>query len=441
MLYYTTKENGLVTFHDDVEKMRFQIPEEDFAGLITGRGMPALDENRDFCLDALNTPIGCGTLGELVRERKAKTVSIIVSDGTRGVPTNRISGLIIEQLLEAGIQLENILFIVALGLHRPPTEEEYRAITDEKYYGRVRMIASDAFDPESYVNIGTSFRGNPIDVNREAYECDLHIAIGKAELHAMAGFSGGRKSVLPGIASYRTIIGNHTAQMITDKRTRRGVLTGNPFHEEMLEAARMYRVDFCVTFVINEQNRIAGVFAGELNESHVRACDLILRYANVQLPEKPDIIFVTTGLPLNVNFYQASRAMRVLNDVIDENTVVAFYAGCPEGVMSDVMLLPFEHARTADEAEAWMLENWEPRMDDALLFIKTLRTGAHFVCYSPGVSGKEFEKMLCQSANSCEDLVAKAYAACGKEHPRVMFYPLAHKYFTSLPESGKEEEA
>ena len=436
MLYYTTTENGCVTYHDEVENMRFTIPEEDFAGLISGRGMPALDESEDFCRAALAKPIGSGRIGELVREKQAKTVSIIVSDGTRGVPTNRVSGLIIEELLEAGIRMEDILFIVALGLHRPPTEAEYREIVPEAYYGRVRMIASNAFDPDSSVNIGTSFRGTPVDVNREAYACDLHIAIGKAEMHAMAGFSGGRKSVLPGIASYRTIIGNHTAPMITDKRTRRGVLEGNPFHEEMLEAARMYGVDFCVTFVMNEQNRIAGVFAGDLNESHVKACELVLRDANVTLPEKPDIVFVTTGKPLNVNFYQASRAMRVLNDVIDEHSVVAFYAGCPEGVMSDVMLLPFEHAHTADEAERWMWENWEPRMDDALLFIKTLRTGAHFVCYSPGVPGSEFEKMLCQSASSCEDLVAKAYAACGKEHPRVMFYPLAHKYFTSLPKEG-----
>lgn len=437
MLYYTSEENGLVTYHDEVENMTFSIPREDFAGLISGRGMPAL-EGDDICLRALREPIGSPTISELVRQKNAKTVSIIVSDGTRGVPTNQVSGLIIEELIAAGIKLENILFIVALGLHRPPTEAEYRAITDEKYYGKVRMIASNAFDPDSAVNIGVSSRGTPIDVNREAYECDLHIAIGKAELHAMAGFSGGRKSVLPGIASYRTIIGNHTAQMITDKRTRRGVLEGNPFHIEMLEAARMYGVDFCVTFVINEQNRIAGVFAGDLDKSHVKACDLILSYANVQLSEKPDIIFVTTGLPLNVNFYQASRAMRVLNDVIDEHTVVAFYAGCPEGVMSDVMLLPFEHAHTVDDAEKWMWENWEPRMDDALLFIKTLRTGAHFICYSPGVDGSEFEKMLCQSADSCEDLVAKAYAACGKEHPRVMFYPLAHKYFTSLPDERSE---
>ena len=431
MLYYMTEEGDRVTYHDEVENVTFQIPKEDFAGLIQGRNMPAL-QDQEYSKKAIDSPIGCATLGHIVREKNARTVSIIVSDGTRGVPTKNVSGYIIEELMEAGIEPEDILFIVGTGLHRASTQEELKALVDGKYYGRVRMISSNAFAPEEFVQIGTSYRGTPIDVNRQAYECDLHIAIGKAELHGMAGFSGGRKSVLPGISSYRTIMGNHTPQMITHENSRRGVLEGNPFHMEMLEAAYMYGVDFCVTFVMNAENQIAGVFAGELNESHLAACDFIREYANVKLPEKPDIIFVTTGAPFNVNFYQSSRAIRMIDNCIDKDTVVAFYAGCPEGMLADMMLKPFDDGRDIQEAEKWMWDNWEPRMDDTLFHIKTLKTGAKFICYSPGIDRGNFEKLQCYGADSYEDLLERAYELSGKEHPRVMFYPVLHKYFTSL---------
>lgn len=431
MLYYTTENNGKITYHDEVEGVALEFPKEDVIGIISGKKMPAL-EGSSFCREALEHPIRSETIPELVRKKNAKSASIIVSDGTRGVPTHMVSGLIIDQLAASGIAYEDILIIVATGLHRAATEAEYHALVEEKYQGRVRMISSNAFAPEEFVNIGTSSRGTPIEVNREAYQCGIHISIGKAELHGMAGFSGGRKSVLPGISSYRTIMGNHTPQMICDPGARRGALEGNPFHIEMLEAARMYGIDFCVTFVMNEENRVAGVFAGDLNEAHVAACDHIRRYANVTLPEKPDIFFVTTGAPFNVNFYQASRAMRMLDDCIDENTVVAFYAGCPEGHMADMMLKPFEEGRGLQEAEQWMWENWEPRMDDALFHIRTLKTGAKFLCYSPGVAREDFEKLLCYGADSYEDLVRRAYALSGKEHPRVAFYPMLHKYFTQL---------
>ena len=431
MLYETTEQNGIVTYRDNVENVSFQIPKEDFIGLITGKKMPPL-EGDDFCRKALESPIACDTLQTIVKKKQAKSASIIVSDSTRGVPTRSVSGLILDALVSSGIPCENILIIVGVGLHRAATEAEYRQLVDEKYHGKIRMISSNAFAPEEFVTLGTSSRGTPIDVNREAYECDLHISIGKAEIHGMAGFSGGRKSVLPGISSYRTIVGNHTPQMITDPNTKRGVLEGNPFHIEMLEAARMYGIDFCVTFVMNEENKISGVFAGDLNASHVAACDQIKKYANVKLPEKPDIIFVTTGAPFNVNFYQSSRAMRMLDNCIDSNTVVAFYAGCPEGVMSDMMMKPFDGGRNLEEAEAWMWEHWEPRMDDTLFHIKTLKTGAKFLCYSPGVDRKDFEKMLCYGADSYDDFLKRAYELSGKEHPRVAFYPLLHKYFTTL---------
>lgn len=431
MLYYITEQDGKATYHDEVEQVSFTIPKEDLIGLISGQKVPALKGDA-FCRDAIANPIHCQTLSELVKQKHAKSASIIVSDGTRGVPTRSVSGIILDELAAAGIPYEKVLIIVGTGLHRPATEAEYRTLVDEKYYGKVRMISSNAFAPEEFVTVGTSSRGTPIDVNREAYECDLHISIGKAEIHGMAGFSGGRKSVLPGISSYRTILQNHTPQMITDPHTKRGVLEENPFHLEMLEAARMYGIDFCVTFVMNEENQIAGIFAGDLNDSHVAACTFIQSYANVKLPEKPDIFVVTTGAPFNVNFYQASRAMRMLDNCIDENTVVAFYAGCPEGILSDQMLLPFENGRNLEEAEAWMWEHWEPRMDDTLFHMKTLKTGAKFLCYSPGVKREDFETLQCFGADSYEDFLKRAYALSGKAHPRVAFYPMLHKYFTTL---------
>lgn len=124
--------------------------------------------------------------------------------------------------------------------------------------------------------------------------------------------------------------------------------------------------------------------------------------------------------------------MRQLDGVIDKDTVVAFYAGCPEGVQSDIMMLPFDHGDTPEAAEKWMWENWDVQMDDTMFFFKTLRTGAKFLCYSPGVDQKIFEKMYCTSCGSYDQFMETAYLLSGKEHPRVMFYPMCQQYFTSL---------
>jgi nickel-dependent lactate racemase len=293
------------------------------------------------------------------------------------------------------------------------------------------MISSNAFDRESNILIGYSSRDTPIEINRQAYECDLHITIGKTQLHGMAGFSGGRKSVLPGIASYKSILQNHSPQMISDPKTIRGKLEDNPFHIEMLEAAELYRVDFNISFVVNDLNEPSAIFTGDLVQSHNASVEFLMKYVNVKLPEKPDIFIVTPGKPFNQNFYQASRAMRQLDHVIDKNTVVAFYAGCPEGLQSKVMMLPFENTSSLDEAEKWMWDNWDAQMDDTLFFIKTLRTGAKFLCYSPGVDRKCFEMMYCTSCDSYDEFISTAYTLSGKKNPRVMFYPMCQQYFTS----------
>lgn len=431
MLYSVEEHGDKIKYTDAVENVSFEIPREDFAGLIFGQSVPALTDP-DVYKKAMANPIQGDTLCEIARKRNAKTASVIVSDGTRGVPTHLVSGLIIDELVKAGIKMEDILFIVAVGLHREANEDEYKALVPEEYYGKVRMISSNAFDESVNVHIGDSSRGVPIEVNREAYECDIHIAVGKVQLHGMAGFSGGRKSVLPGISSYKTIMGNHTPQMICDPKTVRGKLEDNPFHIEMQEAADLYRLDFGVSFVLNDQNKTAAVFAGDMNASFHAAVNFLKQYVDVKLTEKPDIIVITPGEPFNVCFYQACRPLNKLENVTDSNSVIAFYAGCPEGIQSKIMMLPYENSSTLEEAEKWMWDNWDCQMDDTLFFLKALRTGTKFLLYSPGVDRKVFEKMHCTSCDSYDEFMKTAYALSGKEHPRVMFYPMCQNYFTSF---------
>ena len=432
MTYSAVPVGDKIRYTDEVEQITFEIPKGDFAGLIFGKPMASLPDPFAATRAAMDAPMGTKRLTDIAKERHAKTASVIVSDGTRGVPTHLASDYICDELVAAGIKPEDILFIVAVGLHRPATEEEYKALVSDKYYGKVKMISSTPYDEESSVCIGNSSRRTPIEVNRQALECDLHIAVGRTQLHAMAGWSGGRKSVLPGICSYKTIYANHTAQMILDPMTIRGKLLGNPMAIEMQEAADLYRVDYGVTFVVNDKNETSAVFAGDLKTSHLASIDYMSAYLEVKLDEKPDIFVITPGAPFNQNFYQASRPMRHLNSVIGPETVVAFYAGCPEGVQSEDMQRPFRNAHTVEEAEKWMFDNWDVQMDDTLLFLKSLRTGAKFLCYSPGVDRKVFESMLCLGADSYEDFMKRAYELSGKEHPRVMFYPMCQNYFTSL---------
>ena len=290
------------------------------------------------------------SIRDLVKERNAQSASIIISDATRGVPTHLVAGHIIKELAAAGIEYDKILFVVALGVHREATADEIRSFIGDEYYGKVRVENHKPRDTAYLAEIGTTSFGTPVEVYKAAYECDLHISIGKVELHCFAGFSGGRKSVLPGISGARTIAANHSVQNLLDENSIPGVLENNKIHLDMVEAAELYRLDFTVNFVMNDDLLTSGIFAGSMNSAYSAAVRFLRNYCEVKIPEKPDIIVSSTGKPKNIDFYQAVTSLVALVPVLTPDITVVLLCQCPEGINSKDMMRPFEAASTVEGA-------------------------------------------------------------------------------------------
>ncbi len=427
-MYHITTKSKKACYVDEVEKISISIPENFCMGMIEIDKMSLLGE-ASFANSILN-PIKQKRLKDIALEREAKSACIIVSDATRNVPTEKVAGFIVDELIEGGLSLNGIVFIVAIGVHRNADEMEFRKILGEELYGKVKIENHTPFLENNLVTLGVTSFGTPVEVNRKAYECDLHISIGKVEPHEFAGFSGGRKSVLPGISSERTIKANHSTAMLYSEKAVPGSMDGNPIHMDMVEAAELFRIDFTVSFVVNFQNQPAAVFSGSMQASHEAAVDYLRNYCRTSF-EKPDIIVTTPGSPLNIDFYQSLKPLIALTGILDFTITIALYCECREGVNSPDMLLPFYKTSTLTEMIDYVVKNYKIQMDHALLLSKIFKKNVKVVVYSPNVPDADIRIMHMIPSSSIDDMMNKAMALCGKEIPRILFYPQAQK---SLPE-------
>ena len=214
--------------------------------------------------------------------------------------------------------------------------------------------------------------------------------------------------MLPGISSERTIVINHKPEHLYSECAVPGVLEGNPTHLDMLETAKMFRMDFTVNFVVNDKLEPSAGFAGGLEESHAAAVAYIRQFCNVRLETKPDIIVTTPGVPLNLDFYQSMKPLIALTDVLDEDITVVLYSDCPEGVQSVDMLRPFENTDNLADMEKYLLENYEIQMDHALLLSKIFKKHVKIVVYSPNVSDDVISKMYMVPCKDPEKLMETA---------------------------------
>lgn len=432
-MYTIERLDGLVTYRDKAEQITLSIPEADFAGMLQTKSIPSLTDDDAF-RRAVLMPISGLPLSQIARIKQAKTACILVSDATRAVPTARVAAIIVDELIAGGMPLSGITFFVAIGVHREASEDEMRCFLGDTLYGKVHIENHTPFDADNLINLGDTSRGTPVEVNKRAYQCDLHIQIGKVEPHEFAGFSGGRKSVLPGIASERTIIINHRPEMISNAMSTIGVLAGNPVHEDMLEAAQLFHIDFAVNFILNNTLEPAALFAGGMLESHNTAVDFVREYLGVVM-KRPDIIVTTPGQPLNIDFYQTVKALIALTEIADETITIVLYSDCPEGLNAPDMLRAFTSSDKLEEVLRFSTENYRIQMDHVLLLAKLFKKHIKIIVYSPNITEDELSGMFFIPCSNAEELMETAYRVCGKEHPKVLFYPRPQ---TGLPMLAKE---
>ena len=419
-MYKLERQGGSCVFTDDELNVSFSVPEKNCVGMFQTSQLPAIEDEAAL-RRAFEEPVSGRRLRDIVQIKGARTACILVSDATRGIPTAPLAAIAVEELIKGGISLENIHFFVAIGVHRPATEAEMKQFLGE-LYGRVHIENHTPFDADNLISLGRTSGGTPVSVNKRAYNCDIHIQIGKVEPHEFAGFSGGRKSVLPGVSSEETIRINHRPEMILDPASAIGALDGNPINADMTEAAELFGIDFGVNCILNNEMKIAAVFTGGLTECHRHAVDFLRSRLGVVF-EKPDLIVTTPGQPLDIDFYQTVKALIALTEILDENVVTLLYCGCPEGVNSPDMLRAFGSSEDLSEVVRYTTDNYEIQMDHVLLLSKIFRKGAQVVLCCPNVTDDEARTMFMTPCKDPQSAMELACRLTGKSEPKIMFYP------------------
>ena len=288
----------------------------------------------DIVREAMMNPIDSPRLCELAKGKP--DCVIIISDHTRPVPSKDILPVMIEEL-RAGNPDIKITLLVSTGFHRPTTIDELKNKLGDELYNEFKddIVVHDAHNPECNTKVGVLPSGPDCILDKVAVNASLLVAEGFIEAHFFAGFSGGRKSILPGVADAVTVMGNHCSKFIDSPYARTGILDNNPIHIDMLAAAKMANLAFICNVVIDEEKKTVAAFAGNYETAHRKGCDFIADYICVK-PQPADIVITTNGgYPLDQNAYQSPKGMSAGEATVKDGGVIIMLASCMDGTGGD----------------------------------------------------------------------------------------------------------
>lgn len=307
-----------------------EVPEANFAGKLVSKAATYHNpiSEAETVEKSLDNPIGSPKLEDLVKGKK--NIVLISSDHTRPVPSKIITPILLKRIRSVEPDAR-IRILVATGFHRASTHEELVNKYGQAIVDNEEIVMHDSHDDAAMVKIGQLPSGGDCIINKVAVEADLLIAEGFIESHFFAGFSGGRKSVLPGVASYKTIMANHSGEFIDSHYSRTGNLMHNPIHKDMVYAAKTAGLKFILNVVLDEDKKIIGSFAGDLEKAHKEGCDFVESLSHVNKIESDIAVSTNGGYPLDQNIYQAVKGMTAAEATNKEGGVIIMVAGCRDG--------------------------------------------------------------------------------------------------------------
>lgn len=295
--------------------------------------LAGLRDEKAALFAALDSPVEARPL----REQITATTKIVVvhTDITRPTPNDRLMPWLLAYLEAAGARRENITLLNGLGTHRPNTRAELVQMLTAEVVENFRCINHEPENDAAHVQLGVTRSGAPALINKLLVEADVRIITGFIEPHFFAGFSGGPKGIMPGVAALRTVMSNHGAANIGDLRSTFGKTVGNPIWEEMRDIALRVGPSFLLNVALNERREITGIFAGELVAAHRAGTDFVRAGAMQRVPGAFDVVITTnSGYPLDMNLYQAVKGMRAAELIVKDGGMVIIAAECCEGVPS-----------------------------------------------------------------------------------------------------------
>ena len=397
----------------------------------TGLDVQLPDENLQKCLGyqpadpvsdpgsavrlALSEPIGSPPLAELARG--CRTACVVISDVTRPVPNATLLPPILETLEQSGVPREGILILVATGLHRPNLGDELVEMVGREVADGYRIENHDGRDLDAHEHLGQSPRGVPVWIDRRYVQADLKITTGLIEPHFMAGFSGGRKLVCPGLAALETIKVWHGPDFLEHPNARMGCLQGNPVHEENTWIARRAGCDFIVNTVLDQQRRILRVVAGDMEAAFVKGTAFVRRLVTDTLPEPVDVVVTSSaGYPLDTTFYQSVKGMVAAMEVVKPGGTVILAASMSEGIGSPEFQSLFDDnpsldafmERIVDKQQGYfVMDQWQ------LEELAKVRRKARVKVVTDGLPAEVLQRLFVETAPSVEAAVAESLAEYG----------------------------
>ena len=310
-----------------------EIPDKNIAGVLEISESAPLSDEDGAVREAIAQPIASPPLAEIAKARES--ACIVISDVTRPVPNKVILPPILETLEQAGLPREKITILIATGIHRPNEGEELEGMVGRTIMDTYRIVNHFSQQPENHDYLGTTQNGTPVYIDKTYLASDLKIITGLIEPHLMAGYSGGRKAICPGVASVETMKVMHGPELMEHPKSAVGILEGNPFHIEATEIALMAGVDFNLNVAIDKNRRITGVFAGDMVESHRVGSQFVEKHAKVTLPAPADAVVVSSaGYPLDTTFYQAIKGLLTAVEIVKQGGSIILVAACSEGIGS-----------------------------------------------------------------------------------------------------------
>ena len=363
---------------------------------------------------AMAAPIGSPRLSELARGKK--TATIIVSDHTRPVPSKHILPFMLAELREGNPDID-ITFLVATGYHRDITRQELAAKVGEEMASREKFVCHNSRDAASNVEIGVLPSGARLVIDRLAAETDLLLAEGFIEPHFFAGFSGGRKSVLPGICDQVTVLGNHCSKFIDSPYARTGILEGNPLHIDMVAAAKLAKLQYIVNVVIDEDKKVAAAFAGDPLQAHEAGCEFLKGYCRVKPQKKGDIVITSNGgAPLDQNVYQSVKGLTAAEAAAAPGAILIISTRCNDGVGGESFYRALHECVTIQELMdrilATPMDQTDPDQWEYQILCRMMLKHRIIFVSEPAMQ-KPLEEMKLEYAPDLDTALDRAYAAKG----------------------------
>jgi len=309
-------------------KGRITLNLPDSADVLAGPETPALPDPAAAVRDALANPIGSPPLRQLAEERKPNSVVITISDITRPVPNELIVTALLEQLNAAGVPDSAVTVLIATGMHRPSTPEERDIMLGKDLQQRVAVVDHEAKKRDTHTKVSDD---PPVGVNSLYVDADLKIVTGLIEPHFMAGFSGGRKGVCPGIVDLDTVQRFHGVGVMGDPNSVEGRLDGNPCHEESVRVCEKVGIDFLVNVAITDEREPSGIYAGDWREAFFAGCRDVSDWTSAQLEEPYDLVVTSAGgFPLDKNFSQTVKCMCTAVPALGDDATLMVFSACEE---------------------------------------------------------------------------------------------------------------